>query len=93
MRHQETGAAPVVEDPEPGPEVTPDLLSRLVPRLILSPLLARNFDCVDLAQLLWSLGYDGRYRAIDAGLPDPALIVREVRQLVPTLDFDIVPLG
>jgi hypothetical protein len=74
-------------------EVTDDLLAQLVPRLILSPLLARTFDCVDLAQRLGSLGYTGPYRAIDSGLPDPALIVREVRSLVPGLDFGVVSLG
>jgi hypothetical protein len=74
-------------------EVTDGLLAQLVPRLVLSPLLARTFDCVDLAQRLGSLGYRGPYRAIDSGLPDPALIVREVRSLVPGLDFGVVPLG
>lgn len=72
-------------------DVSDDLLAHLCPRLILSPLLARNFDCVDLAQRLGQLGYRGRYRAIDIGLPDPALIVREVRSLVPGLDFEIIP--
>jgi hypothetical protein len=74
-------------------EVTEGLLALLAPRLILSPLLARTFDCVDLAQRLGTLGYRGPYRAIDTGLPDPALIVREVRSLVPGLDFGVVPLG
>jgi hypothetical protein len=72
-------------------EVTTELLAHLAPRLVLSPLLARTFDCVDLAQKLGKLGYHGPYRAIDSGLPDPALIVREVRLLVPGLDFGVVP--
>jgi hypothetical protein len=74
-------------------EVTIDLLAELTPRLVLSPLLARTFDCVDLAQRLGQLGYRGPYRAIDSGLPDPALIVREVKSLVPGLDFGVVPPG
>jgi hypothetical protein len=73
-------------------QVTAELLSRLSPPLILSPLLARNFDCIDLAEVLWSLGYRGRYRAIDPSLPNPALIRREVRMLVPGLDFDVTTL-
>lgn len=72
-------------------EVTDELLATLAPRLVLSPLLARTFDCVDLAQRLGKLHYRGPYRAIDMGLPDPALIVREVRSLVPGLDFAVVP--
>jgi hypothetical protein len=74
-------------------EVTDVLLATLAPRLVLSPLLARTFDCVDLAQRLGQLGYRGPYRAIDIGLPDPGLIVREVRTLVPGLDFEVVPFG
>jgi hypothetical protein len=74
-------------------EVTDELLATLAPRLVLSPLLAGTFDCVDLAQRLGQLGYRGPYRAIDIGLPDPELIVREVRTLVPGLDFAIVPFG
>lgn len=73
-------------------DVTEELLARLAPRLVLSPLLARTFDCLDLAQRLGKLGFRGQYRAIDIGLPDPALIVREVRSLVPGLDFGVVPL-
>ncbi len=74
-------------------EVTTDLLDQVCPRLVLSPLLARTFDCVDLAQRLGKLGYRGPYRAIDSGLPDPDLIVREVKSLVPGLDFGVVPPG
>lgn len=71
-------------------EVTEALLADLSPRLVLSPLLARTFDCVDLAQRLGGFGYRGPYRVIDIGLPDPGLIVREVRMLVPGLDFAVM---
>lgn len=74
-------------------EVTPVLMAEIAPRLVLSPLLARNFDCVDLAQKLAQLGYRGPYRAIDIGLPDPRMIVREIRSLVPMLDFEVLRLS
>lgn len=74
-------------------QVTAELLTQVAPTLVLSPLLARRFDCVDLAQVLWTLRYRGRYRAMDKRLPDPALIAREVRMLVPGLDFDVIELG
>lgn len=70
-------------------EINRDLLDRVSPSVVVSPLLCRSFDCVDLAQLLGAHGFAGKYRAIDSGLPDPHLIVREVRSLVPLLDFDI----
>ena len=70
-------------------EVTRDLLRILEPALVVSPLLSRRFDCLDLAQLLAGLGFRGKYRVIDSELPDPSLIVREVRALVPGLDFAV----
>jgi hypothetical protein len=73
-------------------EVTGELLAELSPRLVLSPLLTRHFDCVDLAQRLVQLGYRGPYRAIDIGLPNPAMIVREIRSLLPSLDFEVMRL-
>lgn len=73
-------------------QVTEVLLAELSPRLVLSPLLTRNFDCVDLAQKLAQLGYRGPYRAIDVGLPNPSMIVREIRALVPMLDFEVMRL-
>ena len=74
-------------------EVTTLLLGEISPRLVLSPLLTRSFDCVDLAQRLAHLGYRGPYRAIDIGLPDPRMIVREIRSLVPMLDFEVLRLA
>lgn len=71
-------------------EVTQDMLDHWQPSLIFSPLLARHFDCVDLAVLLHGLGYSGEYRAVAIGLPRPGLIEQEVRQLCPQLNFRIV---
>lgn len=73
-------------------EVSENLLAELVPHLVVSPILARNFDCVDLAQLLAHLRYAGRYRAVGPPLPNPKIITREIRSLVPTLDFDVLSL-
>ncbi len=72
-------------------EVTSDLLARVRPALVISPLLSRSFDCVDLAQVLGALDYRGKYLAVGSGLPNPGLIVREVRALVPRLDFEVSP--
>ncbi len=74
-------------------DVSPELLQKLSPYLVVSPLLCGAFDCVDLARTLGALGYRGRYRAIGAGLPNPTLVAKEVRALVPWLDFDVVTDG
>ena len=71
-------------------EVSRELLEDLTPHLVVSPILARNFDCVDLAQLLGRLRFAGRYRAVGPALPDPQMITREIRSLVPGLDFDVL---
>ena len=74
-------------------ELDENLLALLTPRLVVSPLLSRRFDCIDLAVRLVSLGFGGKYRVIDTSLPDPALIVREVRALAPGLDFAVTEFG
>ncbi|MGR3511680.1 MAG: hypothetical protein ACU0GG_02865 [Paracoccaceae bacterium] len=71
-------------------EVTQATLDDLQPSVVFSPLLAKNFDCIDLAVLLNGLGYSGEYRAVAVGIPKPDLIEREVRQLCPQLKFSIV---
>lgn len=71
-------------------DLSRQLLDRVRPRLVLSPLLAREFDCIDLAQMLFTLGYTGQYRVITNDLPDPRVVVAEIRQFCPGLDFAIL---
>ena len=73
--------------------ITPELFEILAPQIVLSPLLARGFDCIDLAQLLSSLGFRGQYRAITEALPDPEIIRREIRCLCPGIDFDVIQIS
>ena len=62
------------------------------PSLVLSPLLARRFDCVDVAQMLHQIDFAGMMRAVGDDLPDPDIVRREVRALCPRLDFDLINL-
>lgn len=62
------------------------------PHSIYSQVLTRNFDCVELAERLQSLAFDGLYKAFGRNLPRPNLIEREVRQTCPNLKFKIVQL-
>ena len=70
-------------------EVTPELLSTVAPSVVLAPLLARGFDCVDLGGRLFDCGFIGRYIIMAPSLPDPNLVLRELRSLFPGLDIDI----
>ncbi|MEO9824427.1 MAG: hypothetical protein ABJF50_08435 [Paracoccaceae bacterium] len=70
-------------------EVTEATLEQYKPELIISPVLALEFDCIELTLLLRNLGYKGEYRAVAQDMPKPALIEREVSQLYPDLKFKI----
>lgn len=71
-------------------EVTDTVLGEYDPSMILSPVLARHFDCIELAVLLHNLGFTGAYRAMAKDMPKPELIEREVRQMCPRLDFQLL---
>jgi hypothetical protein len=94
----ETGAPP----PAPGNDDARDgiyyagiadigarLIETLCPDVIVSPLITRSFDCIDLAQLLETLGYRGAYCAVTRALPRPEMIRTEIRALCPRLRFDL----
>lgn len=61
--------------------------------LILTPLIAKKFDALEMAKRLSDLGYTGQYKAVVSSLPDCAMVIREIKGLNPHLDFDIVQLG
>lgn len=73
-------------------EIDAALLARLKPVVILSPLMTRTFDAIDIARMLCDLGFAGRYRVLSEGLPDLALVQREIAFVAPTIDFAVVSL-
>ena len=60
---------------------------------ILSPVVGRDFDAVDVAERLHAAGYEGRYIAYAAEIAHEGLIRREVAQVAPGIAFNIVTLG
>lgn len=74
-------------------EITSVMLDTLQPDIILSPLLCAAFDCLDLAQVLHSISFRGRYRVVTPTLPEPDIIVAEIKFLCPTLDFSFIFTG
>lgn len=70
-------------------DVTPDLIEALNPEIVVSSVFGRNFDCVDLAQRLSDIGYEGRYRMIGYGMPQPDLVLREIKALFPELRVEM----
>ena len=71
-------------------EVSAETLGQHQPEVVYSPVLARSFDCIELAMLLHNLGFGGTYNAYASDLPKPELVEREVRQICPRLLFRIV---
>jgi len=62
---------------------------RLGIQLVLSPLLAIEFDAHDCARKLVDIGFEGQYRAVVDRLPNKTLIVSEFRAEFPDLDFQV----
>jgi hypothetical protein len=70
-------------------DVTSELIDALRPQVVVSSVLGRNFDCVDLAEKLSCIGFDGCYRLIGHGMPQPDLVLREIRSLFPDLHVEL----
>lgn len=60
------------------------------PDMVLAPLVAKEFDVLDLTRRLREIGYAGALRAYCHPLPNVQLIRAEVRHIWPELDFDIL---
>ncbi|MEL6799257.1 MAG: hypothetical protein AAFO80_05220 [Pseudomonadota bacterium] len=67
-----------------------EFLQLVCPEVILTPVVADQFDCADVALRLDTLGYTGSIRALGNGVPKPEMIEREIKALCPTLDFALV---
>lgn len=70
--------------------LTAEVVRNAAPEIILSPLVADDFDAVDVAAKLIELQFTGKYRAISDTLPDADLIRKEIRSFAPQLDFDLL---
>ena len=70
-------------------EVTPALILRIGPDVVLSTLIGDHFDAIDLAGKLVLANFTDKYRAVTVGLPDPELVRREVLEVAPHIDFDV----
>ena len=58
---------------------------------VVSPLVSRHFDAVDLARELEAVGYRGHYFVMAPPLPRPDIIRRELCQTAPRLKIDLLP--
>jgi len=71
-------------------DVTYQTLEKIKPQVILSPLLGRTFDAVEVARRLEAMDYRGCYRVVTDGVPEPDVVKREVSAIAPKLDFAVL---
>lgn len=71
-------------------EITEELLQTLTPDVVMSPVLTRGFDCLDLAQALHECGFGGRLRVVAPNMPNPLVIQSEIKALCPGLDVAFI---
>ncbi|PYF13046.1 hypothetical protein C8J30_101431 [Rhodobacter viridis] len=67
-----------------------ELMARIAPDVVLSPLFSPGHDILDFARLLDRLGYKGPLRAYSPPLPNTSIVCAEVRQIWGPRDFDIL---
>jgi len=71
-------------------QVNQIFIARLKPDVILSSLITKQFDIVDLIDILNTINYCGQVRAISTALPDTQLICSEIQSAYPDIDFDLL---
>ncbi|MGB3179551.1 MAG: hypothetical protein WBA90_16890 [Albidovulum sp.] len=68
------------------------MITRVMPNVILAPLLGQDFDILDLTSKLTGLGYTGVLQAITQPLPNPDAVAREISSHCTGIDFSLVVL-
>jgi hypothetical protein len=66
------------------------MIDSVRPDVVISPLLCKTFDCLDLATVLCQAGFRGRFRIMTQRLPDPTVVLSEARAICPLMDIDVV---
>lgn len=77
----------------PFTDLTASVLRKHCPDLILTPLISKDFDAVDLAARLKRLGYGGRLRVLSAPLPNVPMVEHEIARRSRGVDTAIVVVG
>ncbi len=72
----------------------PAQFTRLSPVLVMSPLVVSGgSDAIEIAMRLAGLGYCGRYLAFVSVVPSKSMIVDEIRNIAPNIDFEVIELS
>ena len=74
-------------------DLTPEIFWQIDPDVVLSGLINHGFDAVDVAQRLGLFGFAGRYRVVTDQIPNPRIVLGDIRSASPSIDFDLINLG
>ena len=69
------------------------MLDKVQPDAIVAPLIASDWDVVDLGVLLQDMGYEGALYAMTRPLPRAELVLREVGAVCPRLTVRLLEIG
>lgn len=71
-------------------DLNAEVLARVRPDTVVSALFSAECDIIDVAKVLTRLGYRGKLVALAPKLPNPRLIVAELRAVNPDLAVEVV---
>ena len=71
-------------------ELDLDLLHRVKPDCVLTPLVGIGCDVLDVASRLTKLGYQGLLLAVTDPLPNPHVIKAEIQASIGAIRFDLI---
>ena len=71
-------------------QLSMEFMARTGPSVVLSPLIVRGADAIEIATRLIDAGFAGCYRVVAMALPDPGIVRHEVNAVAPELDFDLI---
>lgn len=69
------------------------VVERLNPDIVLSHLLSKSYDVIEVARRLHEVNFNGTYIAIWRRIPNPEVIRNEVRQVAPRLSFELLEIS
>lgn len=73
-------------------DLTNQTIRATAPDVVVSALVAADFDATDVARRLRAARFAGRYCAVANDLPDEKIIYQEIRSIAPLLAFDLINL-
>lgn len=66
------------------------MVRKLAPQSVLSPLFSDRFDCIDVGRCLATAEFSGMFCVLADTLPNTAMVQRELERQFPSLDLRVI---